>query len=121
MASKLYLRGLEHLRSSTNILPFVGFGTVRFDGGRGYEDRKPTDDELNRMKGYIEEAMNAGAFGMTTGLIYSPQIFADTDEIIELAKVVAKYHGLYFSHIRGEGETVIPAVKELIEIVEKST
>ena len=115
-----YLRELEYLGCSTNIIPFVGFGTVRIAGGPGYEDRKPTHDELERMKDCIKDAMEAGAFGLTTGLIYSPQIYADTEEIIELTKVVAKYNGLYFSHIRGEGETVVSAVNELIKIVEES-
>ncbi|MFX0072011.1 MAG: amidohydrolase family protein, partial [Candidatus Hermodarchaeota archaeon] len=68
----------------------------------------------------LEEAMQAGAFGLSTGLIYAPQVYAKTDEIIELAKIVAKYNGLYFSHIRSEGYDIVNAVKELIEIVEKS-
>ena len=72
------------------------------------------------ISNYINEAMEAGAFGMSTGLIYAPQIYAKTDELIELAKVVAKYNGLYFSHIRGEGKTVVDAIKEVIEIVRKS-
>jgi len=72
------------------------------------------------MKEYLSEAMEAGAFGMSTGLIYAPQIYAKTEELIELAKVLIKYNGIYFSHIRGEGKTVIDAVKECIEIVKKS-
>jgi N-acyl-D-amino-acid deacylase len=64
--------------------------------------------------------MEAGAFGMSTGLIYAPQAYARTDEIIELAKVVAEYGGLYVSHIRNEGANVVNAVKEVIEIVETS-
>jgi len=68
----------------------------------------------------VADAMEAGAFGMSTGLIYTPQVYSKTAEIIELAKVVAEYDGLYVSHIRGEGNTVIGAIKEVIEIVEKS-
>jgi N-acyl-D-amino-acid deacylase len=64
--------------------------------------------------------MEAGAFGISTGLIYAPQIFAKIEEIIELAKVVAECNGLYFSHIRSEGKSIIKAIKEAIEIVEKS-
>ena len=75
---------------------------------------------MDQMKYYLGEAMEAGAFGMSTGLIYSPQIFAKTEEIIELAKVVAQYNGLYFSHIRSEGKDINNAIKEVIEIVEKS-
>ncbi|MFX1532978.1 MAG: amidohydrolase family protein [Promethearchaeota archaeon] len=117
---KEYLLSLEEKRSSTNIVPLVGFGTIRIAGGPGFEDREPTVEEFDQMKEYVEEAMQSGAFGMSTGLIYAPQVYAKTEEIIELAKTVAKYGGLYFSHIRGEGVTVIHAVKELIEIVEKS-
>ena len=115
-----YLTNLEEKRCSTNIVPLVGFGTIRIAGGPGFEDRIPTEKELEKMKKYVNEAMQSGAFGMSTGLIYSPQVYAKTEEIIELAKVVAEYDGLYFSHIRGEGATVVKAVKELIEIVEKS-
>lgn len=115
-----YLSVLEEGRCSTNIVPLVGFGTIRIAGGPGFEDRSPTPEELEQMKLYVDEAMRSGAFGMSTGLIYSPQIYAKTEEIVELAKIVAKYGGLYFSHIRGEGETVVKAVKELIKIVEKS-
>lgn len=115
-----YLEVIEKGGCSTNVVPLVGFGTVRIAGGPGFEERQPTKEELDQMKAYVEEAMHAGAFGMSTGLIYTPQIYAKTDEIIELAKVVAKYGGLYFSHIRGEGATVLKAIKELIEIVKIS-
>lgn len=72
------------------------------------------------MKDYVQEAMKAGAFGLSTGLIYTPQIYAQTIEVIELAKVVAEFNGLYFSHIRNECSRVVEAVKELIMIVEQS-
>ncbi|MFW9905116.1 MAG: amidohydrolase family protein [Candidatus Thorarchaeota archaeon] len=115
-----YLDTIRRGGCTTNIAPLVGFGTIRIAGGPGFEDRPPNPDELHQMKLYVHEAMQAGAFGMSTGLIYTPQIYAQTEEVIELAKVVAEYGGLYFSHIRGEGETVIKAVEELIQIVEKS-
>jgi len=117
---KEYLEQMGKLRLPANLIFVIGFGTVRIAGGPGFENRPPTDKELEQMKNYIAEAMEAGAFGMSTGLIYAPQVYAKTDEIIELAKVVAKYNGLYFSHIRGEANTLIKAVKEFIEIVEKS-
>ena len=98
----------------------MGFGAIRIAGGPGFEDRPATSHEVERMKGFVAEAMEAGAFGMSTGLIYAPQVFAGADEIIKLAGVVGSYGGLYASHIRGEGETVVQAVKECIEIVEKS-
>ncbi len=114
-----YLAAMDELGCASNVVPFVGFGTIRI-ATFGFEDRAPTPDELTQMKSYVDEAMNAGAFGLSTGLIYTPQVYSETKEIIELAKVVAKHNGLYFSHIRGEGTTVIQAVKEFIEIVDKS-
>ncbi len=117
---KEYLEFNEKKRNSANLIFFIGYGNVRVIGGQGGEDRPATSEELDTMKGYIREAMEAGAFGMSTGLIYAPQLFASTSEIIELAKIVAEYNGLYFSHIRGEGESVTKSIEEVIEIVEKS-
>ena len=118
---KEYLEFNEKKRNSANLVFFIGYGNLRRIGGQGGEDRPATSEEMDTMKGYVREAMDAGAFGMSTGLIYAPQLFAPTSEIIELAKVVAEYNGLYFSHIRGEGEFVTESVKEVIEIVEKSS
>lgn len=115
-----YLEKIEKDQCPINTVPVVGFENVRIAGGPGYENRPPTPDELKKMKEYIVEAMEAGAFGMSTGLIYAPQVFAKTEEIVELAKVIAQYGGLYFSHIRDEGEFIIDAINELIKIVEKS-
>ncbi len=115
-----YLDYNEKKRNSANLIFFVGYNNLRFAGGQGKEDRPATPEELESMKNYLREAMEAGVFGMSTGLIYAPQVFSKTDELIELTKTVAEHDGLYFSHIRGEGETVVDAVKEVIEIVEKS-
>jgi N-acyl-D-amino-acid deacylase len=115
-----YLDCMDRHKCVANAAHLVGFGTVRVAGGPGFEDRPPTDDEVKRMQSLVKEAMQAGAFGMSTGLIYAPQAYARTDEIISLAKVVADYHGLYCSHIRGEGATVVDAVKEVINITENS-
>lgn len=115
-----YLEKIEKDQCPINTVPVVGFENVRIAGGPGYENRPPTPDELKKMKEYIVEAMEAGAFGMSTGLIYAPQVFAKTEEIVELAKIIAQYGGLYFSHIRDEGEFIIDAINELIKIVEKS-
>ncbi|MBY9015692.1 MAG: D-aminoacylase [Candidatus Lokiarchaeota archaeon] len=117
---KEYLEFNEKKRNSANLVFFIGYGNVRRIGGQGGEDRPATPEEMDTMKEYIREAMDAGAFGMSTGLIYAPQLFVSTNEIIELVKVVAEYKGLYFSHIRGEGENVTESIKEIIEIVEKS-
>ncbi len=86
----------------------------------GRDDRPPTPDELTRMKAIMEQAMQAGAMGMTTALIYPPSSYAQTPELIEVARVAARYGGIYASHIRGEGDEVVTAVDEAIEIGEKA-
>ncbi len=85
----------------------------------GYDSRQPTPDELARMKAILETAMQNGAMGMTTALIYPPSSYATTPELIEMAKVAAKYGGIYASHMRGEGKELVQSVDELIEIAEK--
>jgi N-acyl-D-amino-acid deacylase len=113
-----YLKHQEKFGVSSNIANLVGHGTVRI-AVMGFEERTPTKEELGEMKMLVAEAMEAGAFGMSTGLIYPPGIYSKTEELIELAGVVAKYGGIYTSHIRGEGTTLIEAVKEAIEIGEE--
>ena len=81
--------------------------------------RKPTPRELDRMRAIMDTAMRGGAMGMTTALIYPPSSYATTDELVEVAKVAAKYGGVYASHIRGEGKEVVEAVNEAITIGEK--
>jgi N-acyl-D-amino-acid deacylase len=85
----------------------------------GYDSRQPTPDELAKMKAILETAMQNGAMGMTTALIYPPSSYATTPELIEMAKVAAKYGGFYASHMRGEGKELVQSVDELIEIGEK--
>ena len=114
-----YLDAMEKLGCSTNVAFLMGFGMIRL-AAMGYDNRKPTENELDYMKDAIKDGMEAGAFGMSTGLIYTPQAYADTEEVLELAKVLAEYNGLYFSHIRNEGELVVEAVQEVIDIVEQS-
>ncbi|MBU7017752.1 MAG: D-aminoacylase [Theionarchaea archaeon] len=115
-----YMGKMELLKFPSNLAFVLGYENVRLAGGAAFENRLPTLQELETMKEYVREAMEAGSFGMSTGLIYAPQTYAQPEELIELAAVVARYKGLYFSHIRGEGETVIDAVKEFIRIVEES-
>jgi N-acyl-D-amino-acid deacylase len=85
----------------------------------GYDARQPTPDELANMKAILETAMQNGAMGMTTALIYPPSSYATTPELIEMAKVAATYGGIYASHMRGEGKELVQSVDELIEIAEK--
>ncbi|RLE50832.1 MAG: aminoacylase, partial [Candidatus Methanomethylicota archaeon] len=114
-----YLRALEGKGVGVNVVPFVGHGTIRAMV-LGFEPKEPSENELNQMKLLVEESMKAGAFGLTTGLIYLPGMYAKTSEIIELAKVVAKYGGIYASHIRSESFVLIEAVAEAIEIGAKA-
>lgn len=114
-----YIERLERQGVSLNVAPLVGHGTIRACV-MGYEERAPTSDELDEMKGLVAEAMEDGAFGMSTGLIYTPGSYAETGEIIELCKTIAKYGGIYTSHIRGEERTLKKAVMEAIEIGEKA-
>jgi N-acyl-D-amino-acid deacylase len=85
----------------------------------GYDARQPTPEELAKMKAIMETAMQNGAMGMTTALIYPPSSYATTAELIEMAKVAGKYGGIYASHMRGEGKELVQAVDELIQISEQ--
>ena len=114
-----YLTRLDRQGVAVNVAPLVGQGTVRHNV-MGYEAREPTDSELRKMRRLVDAAMKDGAWGISSGLIYPPSVYAKTDELIELAKVSAKHGGLYASHIRGEGETLLDAIKEAVEIGERS-
>jgi len=114
-----YLKALERSGVGHNIAALVGHGAIR-TAALGAERRAPTPKELKLMKDLVDEAMRSGAFGLSTGLVYPPGSFAKTDEIIELCKVVAKYGGMYTSHIRGERETIADAIREAITIGERS-
>ena len=116
-----YLKKMEKIGTAVNVAPFIGFGTVR-RYVMGYEMRAPTRGELEAMRAEVEKAMKAGAFGITTGIRYVPQSWADTDEIIEVSKAAAEYDGIYTSHVRDEGDRGDPigAIKEIIEISEKA-
>jgi len=109
---------LEALQKSINIGSFVGQGSVR-EAVLGRANRRPTPAELDKMRGLVEEGMKAGAFGMSTGLFYVPGAFTPVEEVIELAKVAAKYGGIHISHMRDEAFGVIDSVKETIRIGEE--
>lgn len=108
---------LDLLRQGTsvNVIPLVGHGTVR-RAVMQVSDERPTPAQMEAMRQEVRAAMRAGAFGLSTGLIYAPNVYAETDEIIELAKIAAAEGGIYTSHIRGEGNTVLEAVDEAIEV-----
>lgn len=104
--------------SAINMGLLVGHGTVRREV-MGMEARAPTGEELDRMRELVDEAMREGAFGLSTGLKYAPGAFAETEEVIELAKVAAAYGGVHISHMREEGLALLEAVRETIRIGEE--
>lgn len=104
---------------AVNIASLVGNGNIRASV-LGFEHRPPTREELDDMKEILAQAMEDGAFGMSTGLIYPPSCYSDTDELVELACVVAEFGGIYASHIRGEAATLIEAVEEALQIGERA-
>lgn len=114
-----YLNHLETKGISTNVASFVGNATLR-EHVIGIEKRPPNNEEMEAMKSLLRQGMEEGALGLSTSLIYVPSGHADTDEIIELAKVVAEYDGLYISHIRDEEGKLLEAVDELITISEQA-
>jgi N-acyl-D-amino-acid deacylase len=114
-----YLDRLGQGGLGLNVIPLVGHTTLRAVG-MGFEHRPPTDAELARMVALLSEALEAGAWGISSGLIYPPSCFAETEELAALAAVAAERGGFYFSHIRGEGISLLRAVAEAIEIGERS-
>jgi len=114
-----YLEFLEEKGVSTNVTSFIGNGTLR-QYLIGFENRPPTETEMDSMKLLVRQAMEEGAVGMSTSLIYVPSGHASTEEIIELAKVVSEHDGMYVSHIRDEEGKLLEAVSELITIAEEA-
>ena len=113
---------LDYLRGnglSVNVAPMVGHGTIRV-AAMGHVSDEPTPAQLADMKALLAQAMDEGAWGFSTGLIYPPGFFSKTDEIVELAQVAAARNGFYFSHIRGEGETLLDAISEAVAIGERA-
>ena len=108
-----YLRYLVARGVACNVASFVGAATVRIHE-IGYADRAPTPDELKRMRSLVRQAMQDGALGVSSALIYAPACYAKTDELIALARVAGEYGGLYVSHIRNEGNRLLEAVDELV-------
>ena len=114
-----YLEYLERRGVTPNVTSFVGSSTLRAHAV-GYDDRPATPAELDQMKALLRQALEEGAVGLSTALIYPPASYASTEEIVALAEVVAEYDGLYISHIRGEGGTLFEALDELIGIARQT-
>ena len=114
-----YLNMLERKGVSTNVASFVGATTVRIHE-LGERDIDPTPEQLGRMRELVREAMNEGAMGVGSSLIYAPANFAETPELIALTSEAAACGGMYISHIRDEGAKLLEAIDELVEISRKS-
>ncbi len=114
-----YFAAVEAAHPACNAVAYVPHGVLRFHA-MGLEKREPTAAELRRMCGLLEEGMRAGAIGMSSGLVYVPGAYARTEELVELAKVVARYGGIYGSHIRNESDRLLEAVEEAISIGEQA-
>lgn len=114
-----YLEYLVRRGVSTNVASFVGAGGVRANV-LGFADRRPTPDELAQMQTLVRQAMAEGAVGLSAALIYSPDSYADTAELIALASAAAEYDGLFAAHLRSEGETFLEALEEFLTIVTES-
>ena len=114
-----FLSRLESRGISVNVATLVGHGAVRREVMKD-DAREPGSDELERMRGLVDRAMREGAVGMSTGLIYVPGTYAKTAEVVELAKVVARYGGVYATHMRDEGNQVTDSITEALTIGEQA-
>lgn len=114
-----YFKEIDTAGAGSHVIHMLPHGSLR-EAVLGKTRRDPTDAEVEQLRKLAEQAMLDGAYGMTTGLIYVPGIYSKTDEIVEVAKVVARHGGIYGSHIRGEGNTLLDAVREAINIGEQA-
>lgn len=114
-----YLESLVRRGVATNVASFVGSSTLRIHT-IGYDDRPPTAAELEQMCALARQAMQEGAVGLSSALIYPPASYAKTDELIAIARVVAEYGGLYISHLRSEGNFFLEALEELFTIAREA-
>lgn len=114
-----YLQSLVNKGISPNVASFVGATTLRIYTV-GFEDRAPTPEELETMKSLVKQAMEDGALGVGSSLIYAPAFYSSTDELIALCKVASEYDGMYISHMRSEGGKLLEALDELITIAKEA-
>jgi N-acyl-D-amino-acid deacylase len=110
-----YLLMIDSLHPSVNVAALIGHNNVR-KAVMGTANRKPTEAEMQQMEAIVEKAMQAGAVGLSTGLIYIPGTYAGTEEIVRLAKIAARYNGVYASHMRDEADSVVQAIQEALYI-----
>ena len=115
-----YFRDIKRTGVSPNIATLIGHNTVREKAMGGSFDRPPTAAELETMKQLVERAMDDGAVGLSTGLIYLPGVFSKPDEIVELAKVIAPHDGIYASHMRHEDSQIYSALDEVFRVAREA-
>ena len=115
-----FFREVDRAKVAVNVATLVGHNSVRRKAMGGNFDRPPTPDELEKMKSLVRQAMKDGAAGLSTGLIYQPGVFSQTDEIVELAKVAAVCDGIYTSHMRHEDNKIYEALDEVFRIAREA-
>lgn len=116
---KSYFDWAHKVPLAANMKLFIGHTTLRI-AVMGYDNRRPTDAEMKRMKDLVRDAMEQGAMGLSSGLIYAPGGYGDVEELSELCKVVAEYNGFYATHMRSESDYLVEAVEEALEIGRRS-
>ena len=114
-----YFDVLKRKGVSPNFASFVGATSVR-NVVLGLNNKKPNQDELRQMKELVRASMKEGAMGLGSSLIYAPADYASTEELIELSKVVAEYHGMYITHMRSESDKILPAMNEVFRIAKEA-
>lgn len=114
-----YLKMIENVGPGINECYLVPHGNIRMEA-MGLDNRQPNDEEIEKMKEITRREMEAGAFGLSTGLIYIPCAYSESKEIIEMCKVVAEYDGVFVIHQRSEADTIVDSMNEVIEIGRKS-
>lgn len=114
-----YLKMVENAHPGLNEMYLVPHGNIRMEA-MGLDNRLPTDEEIEKMRAITRREMEAGAMGLSTGLIYIPCAYSESREIIEMCKVVAEYDGVFVIHQRSEADTILDSMKEVIEIGRKS-
>jgi N-acyl-D-amino-acid deacylase len=110
-----YFDYIDALPLANNVVPLVGHGALRI-AAMGFENRAPTGDELETMQRLAAESLEQGAFGLSSGLIYVPGTYAETPELIAMARVASRYGGFYATHLRSETEHLVAAVEEALTI-----
>jgi len=110
-----FLDYLDKNGVSPNVVPLVGQGAVRA-AVMGFSSDRPTEEQMDEMQEIVKQSLSEGAAGVSTGLIYPPGSYASTDELVEVSMPLGEEGGIYFSHIRGEGDTLLEALNEAVEI-----